>query len=256
MIRAMDLPMAIGTTAIDGPYIQRFPGGGRVARQHMNMALLAHQMNTGRQKLGIARTMRRVTVHAILADRRVFPEKRTAFFGMAGVTHIIGGKVHEHIAPLPAMRIVAGSAADLHVAKLGAKQVGGALEKILSPLNVATETSFFDSETGQHFIGQLGVDDLRRLALRCISEVGPRSTKQLDMMYVVARQAAHVASVMLPALPVEMCAIHRMTLQARLIRCGRSHFARIAYIPFAGCLGTRFGVLVAVRVTDLTLSAA
>ena len=227
-----------------------------MARQHMNVALLAQQMNARRQKLGIARTMRRVTIQAILADRRMFPEKRPPFFGMAGVTHIIDGKIHEHLAPLAAMRIVAGSAANLHVAKLGAKQVGGALEKIFSPLNVATETSFFDRETGQHFLRQLRVDDLCRLALRYISEVGPRSTKQLDMVNVVARQAAHIASVMLPALPVEMCAIHRMALQARLIRCGRSHFAGIAYIALADCLGTGFGVLVAVGVTDLTLSAA
>ncbi|HYR77972.1 MAG TPA: hypothetical protein VEM96_19300 [Pyrinomonadaceae bacterium] len=41
MIRAMDLGMAIGTAAIYGPNVQRFSGGGRVARQHMNMALLA-----------------------------------------------------------------------------------------------------------------------------------------------------------------------------------------------------------------------
>ena len=60
------------------------------------------------------------------------PEKRPPFFGMAGVTHIIDRKIDEHLAALPAMRIVAGSAADLHIAKLGAKQMGGALEKIFA----------------------------------------------------------------------------------------------------------------------------
>ena len=65
--------------------------------------------------------MRRVTVFAILAHGRMFPEKRTPFFGMAGVTHIIDGIIHEHLASLTAMRIVAGRAADLHVAKLGAE---------------------------------------------------------------------------------------------------------------------------------------
>jgi hypothetical protein len=252
----VDLAVAIGTTTIERPYIQRLPGGGRMTGQHMNMALLAQQMNTSRQKLGIARTMRRVTVQAILADRRMVPEKRTPFFGMAGVTHIVDGIIHEHLPRLPAMRIVAGSAADLHVAKLGAKQVGGALEEIFSPFNVATETSFFDCETSQHLLRQLCVDDLGRLALRRISEVGPRSGKQLDMMNVVTRQATHIASVMLPALPVEMCAIHRMALQARLICCGRSQLGRIAYVAFANSLGAGFGVLVAVRVADLTLSAA
>jgi hypothetical protein len=167
----MDLPVTIGTAPIDRKYIQRFPGGGRMARQHMNMALLAHQMNARCQQLGIARTMRRVTVQAIFADGRMVPEKRPPFFGMAGVTHIIDGKIHEHLAPLPAMRIVAGSAADLHVAKLGAKQVGRALEKIFSPLSVTTETSFLDRRGDQKAFGYPGVQDLRDFCLRPVSEI-------------------------------------------------------------------------------------
>lgn len=95
-----------------------------MARQHMNMALLTRQTSALGQKLGIARTMRRVTVHAILADRRVVPEKRTPFFGMALVARIIDGLGHEHLVCSPAMRIVAGSAADLHIAMLGAQQMG------------------------------------------------------------------------------------------------------------------------------------
>jgi hypothetical protein len=134
----MDLGMTIDTAAIYGPYVQRFSGGGRMARQHVNMALLAQQMNASGQKLGIVRTMRRVTVHAILADRRMVPEKRTPFFGMARVTHIIDGIVHEHLAPLPAMRIVAGGAADLHVAKLGAEQMSGSLEQSFPLFGVTT----------------------------------------------------------------------------------------------------------------------
>lgn len=57
------------------------------------------------------------------------PEKRTPFLGMAGVTHIIDGMIDEHLPPLSAMGVVAGRAADLHVALLGAKQMGGALEQ-------------------------------------------------------------------------------------------------------------------------------
>ena len=87
----------------------------------MNMALLAQHMRASRQELGIVRAMRRMTVHATLAGRRMFPEKRAPFFGMAGVTRIIDGMIHEHLPRLPAMRIVAGSAADLHVALLGAE---------------------------------------------------------------------------------------------------------------------------------------
>ena len=93
--------------------------------------------------------MGRVTVQAILADRRVIPEKRTTLLRMAGVTHIIDGIVHEHLASLSAMRIVAGSAADLHVAKLAAKQMSGALEESFSLLDVATQASFLDRGSGQ-----------------------------------------------------------------------------------------------------------
>ena len=75
--------------------------------------------------------MRRVTVHAILTDRRVFPEKRASLFGMARVTHIIDRVLHEHLVSATAMRIVTGSTADLHVASFGAKQVSGALEQSL-----------------------------------------------------------------------------------------------------------------------------
>src|SRR5215510_73349 len=71
VIRAMDLPVAIGTTAIEGPYVQSLSGGRRMARQHVNVALLAQQMNARSQELGIARTMRRVTVQAIFAHRWV-----------------------------------------------------------------------------------------------------------------------------------------------------------------------------------------
>jgi hypothetical protein len=255
MIRAMDLGMAIETATIYGPYVQRFSSGRLMAWQHMNMALLAQQMNARRQKLGIARTMRRVTIQATFADGRVLPEKRPPFFGMAGVTHIIHGKIHEHPTPLPAMRIVAGRAADLHVAKLGAKQVGGALKKIFSPLNVATETRFLDRRGDQQTFGYPGVQDLRDFCIRLVSELDCHPLNQFGVVNAVTRQAAHVARVVLTALPVEMAAIPRVALQARLIRCDISQLGGIAYIAFAGGLRTCFGMLVAVCVANLTLGA-
>ncbi|MEK6281782.1 MAG: hypothetical protein AABN95_15620 [Acidobacteriota bacterium] len=104
--------------------------------------------------------MRRVTVLAILADRRMLPEKRTPFFGMAGVTHIIDGMIHEHLLPLPAMRIVARIAADLHVATLCAEEMGGALEQSLPLFCVAAETGFFYGKGGQHLLREF---DLLRI---------------------------------------------------------------------------------------------
>jgi hypothetical protein len=148
VIRAVHLIMAIDTAAIYRPDVQRFSGGGRMTRQHVNMALLAQQMNASSQKLRIVRAMRRVTVRAILADRGMVPEKRPPFFGMTGVTRIIDGILPEHLPCLPTMRIVAGSAADLHVALLGAKQVRGALEQSLSDLLVAADAGFLYGEAG------------------------------------------------------------------------------------------------------------
>jgi mitochondrial fission protein ELM1 len=161
----------------------------------MNMALLAHHMRASRQKLGIARTMRRVTVQAILADRRMIPEKWATFFGMAGVTRIIDGLIHEHLPPLPAVRIVAGSAADLHVAMLGTKQVCGALKKVRTPIVVAGETSLLVGSEHQHFCLRLGV-------------VG-----------AMTGQVANVTSIVMSSTPAKMGAIPGVALQARFVGC-------------------------------------
>jgi len=68
-------------------------------------------------------------------------------------TQIIDRRFQEHLPPLTAMRIVAGSAADLHVAKLGAEQMGGALEQSFPLFRVATETGFLDGKADQHLLG-------------------------------------------------------------------------------------------------------
>jgi hypothetical protein len=82
----------------------------------------------------------------------MFPEKRTSFFGMAGVTRVVGGKTHEHLLSFPTMRIVAGGAADLHIATLGAEQMSGSLEQSLALVSVAAQTGFLHGEAGQHFL--------------------------------------------------------------------------------------------------------
>ncbi len=130
------------------------------------------------------------------------------------------------------------------------EQVSGTLEQSFSLVSVATETGFVDSETSQHLLGQLCVYDLCGFTLRRVREVGKHPVQQLDVVNVVARQATHITSVMLSTLPVEVAAIHRMALQARLIRCGRSQLSGIADIAFAGGLSTRLRVLLAVRVAD------
>ena len=134
--------------------------------------------------------------------------------------------------------------------------MSGALEKSLALFLVATETRFFYGETGQHLLGQPGVNDFCGLKLWRVSEIGKHSVQQFDVVNVVARQATHITSVMLSTLPVEVAAIHRVALEAGLIRCGRSQLNGIADISFAGGLGTRLSVLFAVRVADFAFCCA
>lgn len=261
VIRAMDLGMAIGTAAIYGPNVQRLSGGGRMARQHMNMALLAQQTNASSQKLVIVRTMRRVTVHAVFADRRMFPEKRAPFFSMAGVTHIIDGVIHEHLPAFPAMRIVAGSATDLHVTKLGAEQMGGPLEQSFPLFRVAAETGFFYRKGGQHLLREL---NLHRIECRPIHygsiARGQCPLGEFGMVHVVAGHAAHVASVVLAALPVKMATIARVTLKARCV-CSSSllrgfQFGWIIYVRGGDALFSVLNVPFTIAMASLALSRA
>lgn len=148
----MDLSVAIRATAIEGPDVQRPSGQSRMPGQHVNMALLAQQMDASSQKLGMIRTVRRVTVHAVLASRWMLPKKRTTFFGMAGVADVIGRGLDKHLAAPAAMRTVAGSAAYLCVAKLGAKHVGGALQECFALICVTAETGFLDGKRCEHIL--------------------------------------------------------------------------------------------------------
>ena len=200
--------------------------------------------------------MRRVTVHAILADRRMVPEKRTPFFGMAGVTHIIDGMIQEHLPPLAAMRIVAGSAADLHVAKLGAKQVGGALEQSLSLINMAAETSFFNRWCRQQVFGQSRVKNLRDLGVGLFGEVQGHSLDQFRMVDAVTRHAAHIASVVFPAPPLKAAAVAGMAKQTRFIDLRWRWIGRRVRVCAFLAPATGFGVLFAISVADFARSAA
>ena len=111
------------------------------------MALLARHVSASRQKLGIVRAMRRMARHAILANRRVFPEKRTAFFGMAAVAGIIDRLRDHHLVAIAAMRIVTGGATDFHVLLLGAEQMGRTLVHGFANTRMASKTSFLRRET-------------------------------------------------------------------------------------------------------------
>src|SRR5262245_21168195 len=122
--------------------------------------------------------MRTMAVFAIFADGRMVPEKGPAFFSMAGVTHIIDGVISEHFAALPAMRIVAGSTTNLHITKLSAEQVRGALEQGLPLLNMAAETSFFNIWAREHMFRQSRVENFCDLGLGLFGKVQGHSLDQ------------------------------------------------------------------------------
>ena len=157
----MDLSVAIRAAAIEGKDVQRPSGQSRMPGQHVYMALLAQQMDASSQKLGIIRTVRRVTIHAVLASRRMLPKKRTTLFRMTGVADVIGRMLEKHLAAPAAMRTVAGSAAYLCVAKLGAKHVGRALRECFALICVTSETSFLDGKRCEHILRLLHLKSIQ-----------------------------------------------------------------------------------------------
>ena len=104
--------------------------------------------------------MWRVTGKAILADRRVIPEKRPPFLGMAVIARIVDRHIREHLVCPATMRIMARGTTDLDIALFGAKQVSGSLEEILSPISMAFETGLFNRLCRQQVFRQLGANNL------------------------------------------------------------------------------------------------
>jgi len=103
---------------------------------------------------------------------------------MEAVTRIIYSLGHQHLVAFAAMRIMAGSASDLHVAKLGAEHMRGALEDCFSDIRVASKTCILCCKTCQHFL------------------------LRLRMVLTVTGQAAHILSVMFASLPGKCVPIH------------------------------------------------
>jgi len=197
-----------------------------------------------------------MTVHAILANRRMVPKKGTALFSVARVAHIIDGMVGQHPARLTTVRIVAGGTADLHVVQLGAKQVGGTLEKGFSLFDVTAQTSLFNVRPGEHVHRQSTVKNLGDLGLTSFVEVQRHSLDQFGMVDAVTRQAAHVPSIMLPTNPFPMSALTPVTHKAGLICFCGGDGGWINRTRCEFCLCTSLGVLIAVAMAGFALRAA
>ena len=147
---------------------------------------------------------------------------------MTLITGVIGRLSHQHFVSFAAVRIVAGSAADLHISLLGANHMARTLENSFANTRMAAQTSVLYRETRQHVL--LG----------------------LSMVLAMTRKAAHVLSVVLTALKSKGMFILGMALQTGLVGLRRWHFSRIAGVCTAFRSAALFGVFRAVGVANLT----
>ena len=98
----------------------------------------------------------------------------------------------------------------------------GALIECFSLIRVADETGFFYGEIVQSAFRKLDEGISQILSLIIICEACKCRFIRLDMMNKMARQAAHVVSVMLASLPVIKIAITRVALKTGFV-CLCSH---------------------------------
>src|SRR5207237_651326 len=138
MIRAVYLAVAVDAASVESEDVES--GDGRMARQHIDVALLAQLVAALREQRDIVGAMRGVAGHAILLDWLMLPQEWTALLRVALITGLIDREAHEHSAPLTPVRIVAGDAIDFHHIVLCAEQMCRALVLCLSYIFVAAET--------------------------------------------------------------------------------------------------------------------
>ena len=155
MVGTVDLCVAVHTAFVEGEDVKS--GYSRVASDNVNVALLAQLVATLGQQTGVVGTVRRMAGEAALLHRRMLPQHWAALLRVALITGVIDCARLEHLASLPAVRIVAGGAIHFHDSLLGADKMGGALEESLAYISVTAETGVLGSETGQHPLGGLGV---------------------------------------------------------------------------------------------------
>ena len=89
----MNLRMTVLATPIQQPRVRR-AANARVASNKqivgvasIRVALLAQKRPRRSKQHVVIRAMGFMTIHAIVAYRRVLPQERAAFFGMAGITN-------------------------------------------------------------------------------------------------------------------------------------------------------------------------
>src|SRR5215469_13083703 len=114
MVGSMDVGVAVGAASIEVFDRVKRLWLGRMAAAVM--AGVTYARHPHLQELRVGGAMRLVTVRAILYDRWVFPEKRSAAFSVATQAVFICGALDELLRIWCAMRIVAARAGYLSFA--------------------------------------------------------------------------------------------------------------------------------------------
>ena len=95
MVRAVDLSVTVLTTPIQQPRVRGATAAGVPSNKQIvgvtsiRMTLLAQKWPRCGQQHVVIRAVGFMAIHAVVTHRRVFPEKRSALFGMALVTDLI-----------------------------------------------------------------------------------------------------------------------------------------------------------------------
>ena len=114
------------------------------------VALLAEIRPRRDEQLVVVGPMRLMTAEATLTDRRVFPEERPAFFGMAGVADVVDRIGVQEGTRRRAMRVVTVHAGHL---SLGQRHVRTPAE-LGALLRVALRAGLRDALAGQETVGR------------------------------------------------------------------------------------------------------
>ena len=218
--------MTIDAPPVEGKDVKA--GDRLMSNNQVQVTLLTQLVAARPQELGVVGAVGRMAGETVLLHRRMLPKEWTASLCMALIAEPVGRVGHQHFAAFSSMRVVAGGATHLHVVAFRAEQMSGALKQCFPFFIVAAQAGVFYRLPCQHPLWRLRV------------------------MHAVTRQATHVASVVLPGVPIITPEIPGVTRQTGFVRLGRREFCGINCI--CGC--QTYPMLVAVAMARLARHSA
>ena len=219
MIGTVHLGMAIQALAVDDEDGVRPRRHGLVTP--LDVARLAQHGCPHGEQLGLVRAMRGVAGEAILFGRRVLPEKRPAFVGVAAIALVVDRVGGNQFLSLRPVDVVAARALDAPPQVLVAEQVRRALQLRLADALMTREAH---------------LPLCARLQQRLLT---------LRVVHRVAGDAAFSGQVVLAAAPEHLVLLRLVALQAGFARFYRRELGGIRYFRGIRALDVRGAVAVA-----------